>query len=369
MKKYYSFWCISVVMMTVMLSVNLTSCGSDDGGAPAPTLLLSGLDVEFPSDEGSLQTAQELTIKCNTEWVISIDADWLAISNLTGSGDAIVKLYPKSENNSDKVRTAVITVTAGSLQKTKEVTQAAGINGKLYVTPNEVVVLSNGFACDWSYGADVKYYYTKRYLSSDLERKSDKEIIDEMSSDNNNRDTPSDNYVTSWTNQSPLTDYVICTVGYDNNGISGGLMKYPVKTKKGTNQAISSVINVNYDNTYWHWTTSPNGFVTKYYQWFVTSSNLHDASDAAIAWFFKKNMERYPDDFPPIVKEGNWERVRNGETIFDVVTWAVDIDGNFSGMIDRFTGQINTNSKGVTMTSSVIMSDNSKPVKTLIPEK
>lgn len=365
MKRIKFFWSMIAVVLTAVILLPSTSCGDDD---PDPMLLLSGLDADFPSGEGSLQTAQELIIKCNVEWAVTIsydgfaNEDWLAISNRDGSGDATIKVYPKSENNSENARSATLTVTAGSLQKTKKVTQAAGINGKLFVTPNEIVVLSNGFACDWNYGNDVMYYYSKCYLATELERKTDKEIIQDMSSDSDNRDTPSDGYVTSW-NRNASTKYVICTVGYDRSGKSGGLMKYEVTTKKGTNQAIASISDVEYNDTYWYWRTSPNGFVTKYYQWFVTSSSLHSTPDATIAWFFKKYMKENPDDFPPIVKDDTWQRARNGGTIFDVVTWAVDVEGNFSGMIDRFSGQISSSS--AQMVPSIVVPDNSKPQKTL----
>lgn len=345
---------------------------TDDGSLSQPitvtiegaelTLDLSGLDAAFPSEAGSLQVAQELTIKCNTKWEISTDANWIVIDALNGNGDKTVKVWMRSENNSTTVRSAILTVTAGSQSKSKTIIQEAGINGNLSVTPNNVVIMSNGFACDWNYGSDVMYYYARMYLSSAIDRQTDAEIIAMMSDDD--RDTPGDSYVTSW-NLNAQTNYILCTVGYDRNGKSGALTRYPITTKKGTNQALVAISDVWYDDTYWHWTTSINGFVTKYYQWFISRSDLHGATDAAIAWFFQREMKEYPDDFAPIVNGTSWNMVRNGGTIFHLATWAVDVDGNFSGVIDNFAGQINSSSRKTVQKNNQLDSNNLKRYKTI----
>lgn len=312
--------------------------------AAADILTLSGLDATFDESTGSILTAQELVITCNGPWAIEFDGnhDWLEVSALSGTGKSTVKVWPNSANNSTTNRTVTLTVKSGSKSASKIVTQRAGLDANLQVSPKTIVVLSNGYAFDYSYGSNVKYYYTARYLPKELERKTDDEIISEMSADTNNRDTPNDSWVHSWKNQTPLTEYIICTVGYDQNGNHGALAKTSIKTKSGTNQAAAYISNVGYNDTYWTWVTTVNAYVTKYYMWFITRDDLHSSTEAAIAWFFKDAMDKKPDDFDPKVQGDSWRRNRNGGTIFHVATWAVNVDGDFSGVIENFAGSINS---------------------------
>lgn len=366
MKKNYLLKAVAVVS-AIMLSVGFMSCGGDDGGdnsAPV-TLSISGVDAPFAADAASMSSAQELTIKCNSSWGITSKPDWIDIDRQNGSGDASVKVWPNKTNSaSTEERSGKIIIQAGDKEVVKTVYQRAGVDSELFVSPNEIVTLADGFAFDFSFGSKVKYYYVARYLSSAMARKTDAEIIAEMSSDTSNRDTPSDGYVTSWQNQSPLTEYVICTVGFDSNGKNGALSKTTVKTKSGTNQAVATISDVTYDNTYWYWTTGVNGFVTKYYMWFVTNTNLYSTTDAAIAWFFKQAMKQNPDNFAPIAQGDSWQATRNGGSIFHVVTWALDVDGNYSGLIDRFRGSISSSSSQK-MPNFVEDFDSSKRYKTI----
>ena len=307
-------------------------------------LEIFGLDSSFPAEAGNLQNSQTLTINCNSSWQIIEKPSWISIESTSGNGNQTVRVWTNTDNNSSSRLEGTITVKSGSKSKSKIITQEAGINSKLFVSPKEIVVLANGIACDWNYGSEVMYYYARLYLPSSVDRKIDSEIIEEMSEDPDNRDTPGDSYVTSWRNLSPLTDYVLCTVGFDKNGKAGSLVKTTVRTKNNVNQAASYIDNVTYDSNYWYWTTTTNGFVTKYYMWFVPYTSLYNSTDAAVAWFFKQEMRNNPDDpdFAPIAKDDSWQRPRNGGTIFHVVTWAVNVENEFSGVIDRFAGSINS---------------------------
>lgn len=333
--------------------------------AGADILVLSGLDAPFDAQAGSIQTAQEFTITCNGAWTLEGKPDWLDISALSGSSTSTIKVWANETNRSTSERSATLTVRTATKSASKTVKQRAGYSSDLEVSPNSIVTLADGFAFDFTFGSKVKYYYVDRYLPTAIDRKTDEEIITEMSSDDSNRDTPSDGYVTSWQKQTPLTEYVICTVGYDQNGNHGALSKTIIKTKSGTNQAIAVISDVQYDDTKWHWTTTVNAYLTRYYMWFNTNSYLYDTTNAAIAWFFKRQMDNNPNDFQPIAQSGDWSRNRNGGTVFDVITWALDVDGSFSGAIDRFTGQINSGSRKL---APKVMSgdDSSKRYKTLI---
>lgn len=357
-KKNYYCSVLAIVMVAV-LCIGFTACGGDSGGdstpPPTPNLYVNGVASTSLSFEGSfngksgIDFKQTVSVTSNVSWTVSGVPDWLSVSPTNGSGDLQLSIYPLNENSSPQTRTATITISGSGASATITVTQSAGLDANLSVSPNTIVVLSDGFAFDFNYGSSVKYYYVARYLPTELERKTDNEIITEMSSNVGNRDTPSDSYVTSWQNQTPLTDYIICTVGYDQNGKHGALTKTSIKTKKGTNQALASISDVHYDDTYWRWTTTVNGYVTKYYMWFITNTNLYNTTDAAVAWFFDRAMKANPSEFSPIAQGDSWRINRNGETTFHVATWALDTEGNLSGVIGRFRGSINSSAPSLSI--------------------
>lgn len=336
---------ISAGLIAALLSFTFTACSDDDDDKPEVKLALSGLDAPFDSEEGSVLLAQELNIKCNTEWEITGKPEWLDISQLDGEGDATVKIWTNSANKSANERSATLAVKAGDLVKEKTVIQRSSYKSSCNVEPNVIVTLADGVAFDYTFGPEVSYYYSDLWEASLLERITDEEIVAVMIQDVANRDTPNDNYITSWTNLDPQTEYVACMVGFDKSGKQGQLSKTTIKTKKATNQPIVYINEIDFDDTYWYWDTEVNGYVTKYYQWVINYDDLHAASDVAIAWFFMDEMKANPNSFTPIVQSSSWSAKRNGSDIFDVATWGVDIDGNFSGVMNRVVGQISSEAK------------------------
>lgn len=305
------------------------------------------VDVSRVNLDGAANSSAYLHITTNAAWSITGVPDWLTLSSVSGNGTAQITLTAISDNASSSQRNCTLTINAGAQTEQVEVIQRGLLASGCEVTPNIVVALADGIAFDFTYGANVSYYYVALYDPDWIERMTDAEIIEEMSSDINNRDTPQDGYVTSWRNLSPLTEYTVCTVGFDDDGNHGDLQKMTLTTKNGSNQARATISDVTYDSMYWNWTTSTNAFVTRYYQWYVPYSDLYDAYDAGIAWFFKQAMEESPNDFPPISRGDTWYRERNGETVFHLVTWAVNVEGEFSGVIDRWRGHINSSSSKV----------------------
>jgi len=305
---------------------------------------LSVSPTSFSDIDGKMGGSVTFNITANVSWEINSDAGWLSLSTSSGNGNSSVTATAQA-NNTDSRRTATLTIKGkegNPPSVTVTITQGEGTNTKLNVSPKTIIALADGIAFDFSYGSDVMYYYCKMYTKKTAERYTDAELISDMSSNSSDRDTPSDGYVAYWSGMTPLTEYVACTVGYDRNGKSGSLMRTPISTKSATNQAAAYISEVKYSDTYWYWTTTPNGYVTKYYQWFIGNLNIHYIEgNAAVAWFFDQAMKQNPNDFAPIVKGDDWQRARNGATIFDVVTWAVDVNGNFSGVIDRFSGSVN----------------------------
>ena len=308
-------------------------------------LTISGLDAPFEATKGSITTAQVLKITCNSEWVISGNPDWLSFEALTGVGNAEVRVWTSQANPSTDNRSATIKVRSGNLTpQTKKVTQLAGLDANLNVIPNTVVTLANGIAFDYKYASKVMFYYAYLFLPYEVERTTDEEIIRNMPS-RSDRHTPGDDLVNGWNNLEPNSEYYLCMVGFDENGQHGALSKTKIKTKSNINQACAYIHDVGYDDENWYWSTTLNGFVTKYYQWVITDERLFGRGDAMVAWFFKQEMEKDPQKYVPIVRGDDWQIERKGRSKCHIATWALDVDGNFSGIISNFCGEISSSSK------------------------
>jgi len=310
--------------------------------ATAATL---SVDISQITLDGRSGASGSFRISSNSEWTISGAASWLSLSSTGGNGNAQIIVTAKSANDSSLPRECILTIANAAdanAVATITISQSGLLAARCNVKPGVIVTLADGLASDFISDADVVYYNVGVWTARALERMTDAEVIAQLSEDPDDRITPQDGYVTSWRNLSPLTDYVLCSVGFDKTGQHGDLIRTNVRTKNDMNQAAAYISDVQYDDTYWHWTTAANGFTTRYYQMVVLNADLYYTTNAAIAWFFKDGMEKHPDKFPPIAKGDIWYYERNGGNTLHIVTWAVDVEGNFSGIIDRFRGQISS---------------------------
>lgn len=319
------------------------------------------LDKEEVTLMGNANSSVTIGITCNSAWEISGTPSWLTLSSSSGNGNTSVTVTANSENYSASPRECQLTFVSGSKSCQCMVVQNGVLASNCSVLPNTIVTLANGFAFDFTYEKNVAYYYSALYLSKVIERKTDAEIIEEMSEDDSDRDTPSDGYVISWKNLSPVTEYTVCTVAFDKNGNHGELVKTKITTKSGTNQACAYISDVKYSSSYWMWTTTVNGYVEKYYQMSMSGpSSWFYSTEAALAWAFQREMKNAPNDFTPIKQGDNWKLARNGKSTLGIVTWAVNAEGEFSGVIDRVVGSVQSSSGQL---QTVKSQDNQSPFK------
>ena len=303
-------------------------------------------EIKIGAEAGSIAS---INVSSNSDWVVAGVPEWLRLSATSGSKNSNITLTTLSENSKASVRSATLKFSTTTKSCNVSVQQEPSLAGNCDVKPNIIVTLHDGVAFDFIFGKDVKYYYVRAYNPSYLSRMTDKEIIEEMSSDPSNRDTPSDSYVTSWQDLPSSTDITFCTIGFNSEGKHGELIKTNISTPRSYNQAVAAITDAGVVSDgegvlYWTWTTSPNGFCTKYYQWFVSRTDLYTATNAAVAWFMKQEMANYPDDFPPINLSDTWYKPISGGKYFHVVTWAVNSEGKFAGDIGRERGSLNSSS-------------------------
>lgn len=297
-------------------------------------------ELAFTSEKGN---AKELDIKCNTEWQISGIPDWLDVPKRNGEGNATVTFTTLSANNTASQRNSTITITAGTESVSVSVTQAAGLAACAVYATN-VVALGDAIACDWSYSGDVKYYYVGLQLESGVDRMNDDEIIGILTSDINDRDTPQDNYVTSWDYLSSNTTYVLFTIAYDNYGNHGELIKQKITTKKVLNLEATADIEYVYrssDNKM-KWAVTPSGKCASYHMisGVDVSERAKSCSPVIYAWLINNYLvnneygvfNNYTID-TNLVREGSYQKnistpLYSNTNVF-VATWGKfsDLDG------------------------------------------
>jgi len=73
---------------------------------------------------GSAATNKAVTVTSNISWKVSSNASWLTLSKSSGSGNGSFTVYVKANTNISSSRSGKITVKAGSITKTINVTQA-----------------------------------------------------------------------------------------------------------------------------------------------------------------------------------------------------------------------------------------------------
>lgn len=319
--------------------------GDDDGSSSQSTLTVDVAEINIPADGAS----KTFRITSNGKWTISGNQAWLQVTPSVGSGNAVV-VVAATENTSVNGRECLLSVeTVDGIKQTVRVSQAGNKASDCVVAPNTIVVLSDGFAFDYTYGKNVSYYYTKAFTPSKVDRMTEEEIVRAISEDDSNRNTPNDGYVTSWQELPANLDVAVFTLAYDKTGKRGELVRTDIKTKSDRNQPVAYISDVKYSDTSWMWSTQPNGYTKMYYMWLITNVNLLNSTDAAVAWFFNDAMSKSASDASintPISGPDSWTATRSSN-IFHAVTWAVDVNNEFSGLIERVRGTANSSSKTI----------------------
>lgn len=120
MKKY---------LFLVAAAVAFWACGNEDDPGKTPTppapeasLEVSPLELVFAA-EGE---AKSITLTSNVDWKITASSDWLEFSPESGvAAENVSVTVTAAENAGEEARTATLTVTAGKLKKTVNVSQDA----------------------------------------------------------------------------------------------------------------------------------------------------------------------------------------------------------------------------------------------------
>lgn len=196
--------------------------------------------VTVGSEKGATKSFK---IECNTSWTLSGVPDWLNATPLTGDGNSTVTLSTLSANETAEERTATLKVTAGGQTASVKVTQSAGVEN-VKVIPTNMVSLYNKICFELEPVGNVHKFRYKIYTTSELNRMSDKDIIDDL--ENQEELTYSDQYIFFPSGFTSNTTYYVCTLAYDGDYNRGELVKSSIKTGKYVDYNNDAYATVNF---------------------------------------------------------------------------------------------------------------------------
>lgn len=328
-----------LVMAAIMaLSTTMFSCRDkeDEIGeelvGTLPECYVDKNDLSFDSKKGDVK---ELKITCSGKWEISNVPGWLNADSKVGNGSTTVTLSTARDNQTSNSNDGCLTVTFAEnpeATETVQVKQRGSAVSHCEVTPNLVVTLSNGIACDFNFDRDVARYYRGYIEASTAGRMSDAEIINTLEQEFL-RHVPSEDEVANFDGLKAETRYIIYTLGYDRNGNRGELLSTTVTTLgERYNEPMARISNLCRSGYYWCWTITKSATCNSYYMMASENESIAYASDVLQAWWLEYAVKR--GSISEYVNGADWRNEVNNGSLFAVWTRGLDSRGNLSGVID-----------------------------------
>lgn len=316
--------------------VNITQEGAKD------ILLVNGsssTSLVFSSNSGESQNVQ---ITSNSNWSVSTAGmpDWISVTPLNGTGNAMLSIKTTKSNNNSKPNEYTLNIVGNGGSASISIKQEAGNIADCNATLSNTLTISDAVAFKINLDAKVKYYCIAIAKTTEISRYTDDEILGVLL--NQERITPDDKVFLTYTDGlSSNTSYNIYTIGIDNAGKHGDMKLTQIKTKSSSSQPLVYIDEISYDNQYWYWVTEKNPFCFDYYQWLLDYTYYYEP-DVIVAWYFDKYIGE--GDYSIISNGGGWRAPRVGNS-FDLVTWGRSSDRTMSGVINRRAGMLDSNAK------------------------
>lgn len=135
---------VTVKMSTgaVIGTITVTQLGSAPYIVVTPTSWIAGNQADSTS----------VSVTSNTGWTVSSDSSWLNVSKSIGSGNSTFTISAE-ENATTQTRTGIVTVTAGTIEKTVTVTQLDKISALFQHSSNEYNGELGAYAMHLSFAA------------------------------------------------------------------------------------------------------------------------------------------------------------------------------------------------------------------------
>lgn len=223
-------------------------------------LKLSASEVDLEAASGSEAT---FNITSNTDWSVSVaDNSWLNVSPKSGYGNSIIKVTAKSENWSDEKRSVALSfdIEGKSVQAT--INQEPSLPANLRVSLSNMTLMSDGFACDLTFGSNAKGYREAFFLKEEVATMTDRDIFNKLMEKDEYSEKSDYTFLPGWVD--PETELVYCVAAYGNENNSDDTHKYGpitiehIKTPAETIEA-DMYLSSTYNSSRWTVSTERKG--------------------------------------------------------------------------------------------------------------
>ena len=286
---------------------------------------------------GEGMSEDSVYIDSNLKWVLEgpswLQAAWNGAQvPLDGKqvreGAGTLQLFCQANSSQDD-RSGVLTIRSTVYEKTIEIpiTQMGLCN----VRPVNMTILANSFAFQWKYGAWVTHIFWQPFeghASAD-----EKTMEAALKYAGFCEVTPT--IICSSKNRKANTLYEICAFGTNREGYYNQVCSTDITTPTDQNQPLATINSATLTDEGWSYTIALNNSASGYYKVNNSTSTFMNYADAVVALLMKMLIENNPDKCPLHKKGGTWTVYTTNDT--QIVTWAVDLAGNFSNVITRKT--------------------------------
>ncbi len=362
--------CLSFFFASFIVGATLlVSCGSDEDDLTIE-YTLSQSEIVLTSEKGA-STSFGITFTENAgQWTVTQVPDFVTVHPQSGNGAGTVRVTAVDNNNSRQPFEGLITVEVdGAEVKTQTIRVVQQNLSDCYVEPINILQMCDGFAYNWDFGRNTKYYYWKIFTQSEYNKMSESEILKEVVTGNvDDRQLPdNDDYACNY-NLKSNTQYVVITVSFAEGDRQGDIVVTPLTTKSTNNQPIAEINDMQYetissDNTNYIWNIKKNTYCREYYSYAAASPEyfwiyylLEESCYPMIAWLVKNEIQKDGEDHSTSMNDGFTylpfnngrdkfyaAQVENGTSTFTafphtdkyfcVLTWGTSSTGELSGIV------------------------------------
>ncbi len=326
-------------------SATLTFSGKEGNASPiritinqeAGGISVSPTTASLLSEKGS---TANLSVTATGSWTLSGCPDWLHSSATTGVGNTSIVLTALNANDmSDEARMATLTFTSNGMSATVSVSQEGGCPPGLRVETSNMTIMSDGFACDLTFGPNTKGYREAFFTEAAIQTMTDRDIYAKLMEQTEYSGSIDYTFLPDWVD--PNTGLVYCVAAYGNESNSDGSHKYgPITIERITTKARTiyddMYLSKSYNSTRWTVVASRSGSYGQRCDEFYYIAAEDDYAEELYFWSsyvtyaFVAHMY-----FKPMIKADrnanykngpqtmNWSR--NGDKFF-CTTWGIDRD-------------------------------------------
>lgn len=288
--------------------------------------------------EGSALT-KSFAISSNDKWAISGTPDWLDLSKNEGKGSQEITVTTMTSNNSDKVRTAELKISAGSNVETIVVSQApAWVQNCKANVVGDIFTMCDGMLFNVEITNNLDYFYGLIMYKEEETKYSLNEIIEEAV-ESGIKYAESGIYTVEGLDED--TEFVIYFVPFKNDAETGNPKmgtptSFDFKTKSTSFEPRVYISDPTYDASYWYYSFTKRSYCSKYYTFVTDAYEYLYLTDLEMAYILYEAVK----DEPPMLESGSWYTTISSTGYIGLYALGISEDGELSGTLDWNYGLI-----------------------------